>query len=126
MARSIKLADEIMDEAEIASTLHGRSLAGQITHWVKIGKAIEKSRAFSHERISAVLAGKAPTTTLGEEEYAVWADSFEKLVTSPTPQSEAFFAEHRKLGLGSGLDENGNLVKAADFLAEPASSSCRR
>ncbi|WP_296720870.1 hypothetical protein [Erythrobacter sp.] len=116
MARSIKLADEIMDEAEIASALHCRSLAGQITHWVRIGKAIEKSNAFSHERISAVLAGKAPTTTLSEEEYAVWADSFEKLVTSPTPQSKAFFAERRRLGVGSGLDENGNFVQAADLL----------
>lgn len=121
MARSIKFADKNMDEAEIASAHYGRSQASQITHWVKIGKAIEKSTQFSHERISAVLAGKAPTTTLCDEVYALWADSFETLVTSPTPQSKAFFAERRKLGLGSGLDENGNLVTAADLLAKRTS-----
>lgn len=117
MAQSIKLADDLMDEARIASEVHSRSLSGQIAHWARIGKAIERSTAFSHDRIDAVLSGKASTTTLSEEEYAVWSDSFEKLMTSPTPEAEAFFAERRRLGLGSGLDASGKLVNAADLLA---------
>lgn len=60
MAQSIKLADDLMDEARIASEIHSRSLSGQIAHWARIGKAIERSNAFSHDRIDAVLSGKAP------------------------------------------------------------------
>lgn len=118
MAQSIKLADDIMIEARRESELRSRSLSGQIAHWVRIGKAIEQSGAFSHDRINAVLAGKAPTTTLSKEEYAVWSDRFDELLASPTPEAEAFFAERRRLGLGSGLDADGNLVHAANLLAK--------
>lgn len=119
MAQSIKLADDIMAEARLESELQSRSLSGQIAHWVRIGKAVERSRAFSHDRINAVLAGKAPTTTLSDEEYAVWSDKFDDLLTSPTAEEEAFFAERRRLGLGAGLNTDGNLVCAADLLAKP-------
>jgi len=118
MARSIKLPDDIVVAAETQSVLHSRSLGGQITHWAKIGKAIEQSSAFSQARISAVLSGKAPTTTLSPAEYAVWSDRFDEMMGETTPEAEAFFAERRKLGLGSGLDENGKLVEAAELLAK--------
>lgn len=120
MAQSIKLADDLMDEARIASDIHSRSLSGQIAHWARIGKAIERSSAFSHDRINAVLAGKASTTTLTDEEYAVWSDKFDDILTTPTSEEEAFFAERRRLSLGAGLDSSGNLVHAADLLSKPA------
>lgn len=120
MAQSIKLADDIMAEARLESELQSRSLSGQIAHWVRIGKAIERSKAFSHDRINAVLAGKAATTTLTAEEYAVWSDKFDNIITSPTSEEEAFFAERRRLSLGAGLDSSGNLVHAADLLSKPA------
>ncbi len=59
MAQSVKLADDIMALVRHEADLHSRSLAGQITHWLKIGRAIERSGSFDSARITAALEGAA-------------------------------------------------------------------
>ena len=120
MAQSVKIPDDIMAEARLEAELQNRSLSDQIVHWVRIGKAVERSNAFSHDRINAVLTEQAPTTTLTGEEYAVWSDKFNEVMTTPTAAEENFFAERRRLGLGAGLDAAGNLVHAATLISKPA------
>ena len=115
MARSIKISKELMAEVRREAKLQGRTLAAQLEYWVRIGMAIERSSNFSYDRINAVLAAEAQTSTLNDAEYAVWSDRFDELMAKPGPNGEAFFAERRRLGLGVGLDENGNLVRAADL-----------
>ena len=111
MAQSIKLADDIMKIVRRESELQSRSIAGQIAHWVRIGRAIEKSGNFDHARITAALAGDIETTVLTDEEKDVWLDSFVEKMGQPGPDEAAFFARRRQLGLGVGLDEGGNLVR---------------
>lgn len=111
MAQSIKLGDDLMKIVRRESELQSRSLAGQIAHWVRIGRAIEKSGNFDHARITAALAGETETTTLTDEEKDVWLDGFVEKMAQPSPEEEAFFARRRQLGLGVGLDEGGNLVR---------------
>jgi len=93
------------------SELQSRSIAGQIVHWVRIGRAIEKSGNFDHARITAALAGDIETTDLTGEEKDVWLDSFVEKMAQPGPDENAFFARRRRLGLGIGLDEAGRLVR---------------
>ena len=111
MAQSIKLADDIMKIVRRESELQSRSIAGQIAHWVRIGRAIEKSGNFDHDRITAALAGDIETTVLTDEEKDVWLDSFVEKMGQPGTDEDAFFARRRQLGLGVGLDEGGNLVR---------------
>ena len=111
MAQSIKLGDDIMKIIRRESELQSRSLAGQIAHWVRIGRAIEQSGNFDHARISAALAGDIETTELTGEEKDVWLDSFIEKMGQPGSDEEAFFARRRQLGLGVGLDAAGNLVR---------------
>jgi hypothetical protein len=111
MAQSIKLADDIMKIVRRESELQSRSIAGQIAHWVRIGRAIEKSGNFDHARITAALAGNIETTDLTDEEKDVWLDSFIEKMGQPGTDEDAFFARRRQLGLGVGLDEAGNLVR---------------
>ena len=111
MAQSIKLGDDIMKIVRRESELQSRSIAGQIAHWVRIGRAIEKSGNFDHTRITAALAGDIETTGLTDEEKDVWLDSFVEKMAQPDPDENAFFARRRELGLGVGLDEAGNLVR---------------
>lgn len=40
----------------------------------------------------------------------------------PTEAIEAFFAERRKLGLGVGLDENGNLIYGENAAGKKATT----
>lgn len=112
MAQSVKLSDDLMDLVRRESELQSRSVAGQITHWVRIGRAIEKSGNFDHARITAVLAGETGTTELTDEEKDVWLESFTGTMARPGPEEEAVFARRRQLGLGVGLDAAGNLVRA--------------
>lgn len=111
MAQSVKLGDDIMKVVRRESELQSRSVAGQITHWMRIGRAIEKSGNFDHTRITDALAGEIPTAELSDEEKDVWLDSFVEKMGQPGPDEEAFFARRRQLGLGVGLDEVGNLVR---------------
>jgi hypothetical protein len=110
MAQSIKLGDDIMKIVRRESELQSRSIAGQIAHWVRIGRAIEKSGNFDHARITAALAGAIETTDLTDEEKDVWLDSFVDKMGKPGSKEEAFFARRRQFGLGVGLDAAGNLV----------------
>lgn len=111
MAQSIKLADDIMKLVRRESELQSRSIAGQIAHWVRIGRAIEKSGNFDHARITAALAGNIETTDLTDEEKDVWLDSFVEKMGQPGADEDAFFIRRQQLGLGVGLDEGGNLVR---------------
>lgn len=111
MAQSVKLGDDIMKIVRRESELQSRSIAGQIAHWVRIGRAIEKSGNFDHPRITAALAGDMETTDLTHEENYVWLDGFVDKMGRPRPDETAFFHQRLKLGLGVGLDEAGNLVR---------------
>lgn len=111
MAQSIKLGDDLMKIVRRESELQGRSVAGQIAHWARIGRAIEKSGNFDHARITAALAGDIATTELTNEERDVWLDSFVEKMGQSGPDEDAFFARRRQLGLGIGLDAAGNLVR---------------
>lgn len=112
MAQSIKLGDDIMKIVRRESELQSRSIAGQIAHWVRIGRAIEKSGNFDHARITAALAGDIQTTDLTDEEKDVWLDSFIEKMEQPGSDENAFFARRRQYGLGVGLDAAGNVVRA--------------
>jgi len=112
MAQSVKLADDIMAVIRREADLHSRSVAGQITHWVRIGREIERSGAFDHARITAVLEGRLDTTHLRAEEEAAWLDGFTETMGAPSEAEEAFFARRRALGRGVGLDAAGELVHA--------------
>lgn len=112
MAQSVKIPDELMAVVRPEAERHSRSVAGQLAHWAKIGRAIERSGRFSYDRIDAALQGSLLPEELTEEESAIWADEFMKVMSAPSADEVGFFAERRVLGRGVGLDENGTLVRA--------------
>lgn len=112
MAQSVKLANDVMALVRREADLHSRSVAGQITHWLKIGRAIERSGRFDHARITAALEGRLDTTRLQEDEEAIWLDAFTEEMDQPTEAEEAFFARRQALGRGVGLNAGENLIHA--------------
>lgn len=112
MAQSVKLSDGIMALVRREADLQSRSVAGQITHWLRIGRAIEHSGAFDHARIAAALEGRLDTTELGGEEEAVWLDEFTSRMAEPSAAEQDFFRQRRMLGRGVGLYAGGNLIHA--------------
>ena len=55
---------------------------------------------------------RASFGTESGEETDHWLDKFTERMALPGEHEEAFFARRRRLKLGVGLDENGNLVQA--------------
>ncbi len=112
MAQSVKLADEIIDLVRNEARLNCRSLADQITHWLRIGRAIERSGSFDYARITAVLEDDHASTRPHDDEEDAWLDTFTKKMEHPTKAEENFFRRRQSLGRGVGLDAEGNLVYA--------------
>ncbi|SNT42309.1 ParD-like antitoxin of type II toxin-antitoxin system [[Luteovulum] sphaeroides subsp. megalophilum] len=114
MAQSVKLADDVMAQVRREAELHSRSVAGQITHWLRLGRAIEQSGAYDHARVTAALDGRLDTAELREEEEIAWIDAFTEKMSRPSQAEQAFFANRQRLGRGVGLDAAGNLVRAGN------------
>jgi hypothetical protein len=112
MAQSVKLADDVMAVVRREADRQSRSVAGQITHWVRLGKAIEQSGAYDHARVTAALEGRLDTTVLREDEEIAWLEGFTDQMSTPSSSERAWFARRRQLGRGVGLDAAGNLVFA--------------
>ena len=112
MAQSVKLSDDVMAAVRREAELQSRSVGGQITHWLRLGRAIEQSGAYDHARVTATLDGRLDPVELREEEAIAWLDAFTEKMSAPSPTEQAFFANRQKLGRGVGLDAAGNLVHA--------------
>ncbi|WP_199555242.1 TA system antitoxin ParD family protein [Sandaracinobacteroides hominis] len=110
MVQSVKLADDIMTVVRREAELQSRSVAEQVAHWIRIGRAIEKSGNFDHARITAALSGQSETNELTTEDKELWLHRFVGRMGQPGPDEEACFARRRQLGVGVGLDAAGNLV----------------
>ena len=112
MAQSVKFAsDEFVNDARDVSLLHSRSLAGQIMHWARIGRAIERPGSFDYAKILQAQSGQIETTTLTAAEKAVWSEGFLKKMAEPGPEEESYFADLRKSGKAVGLDASGNIAR---------------
>ena len=113
MAKFVKFTDiAFIDDARAVSMVHRRSLADQITHWARIGRAIERSGRFDHTKLSRALAGDLETGTLTAEEKAVWSEAFLEKMSNPGFEEKTFFAGLRTSGAAVGLDAAGSIVRA--------------
>lgn len=111
MAQSVKFADDaLINDARLVAEIQSRSLASQITHWARIGRAVERSGSFDYAKLSRVLAGEVETTVLTDQEKAVWSEQFLAKMSEPGPEEDAFFAELRASGQAVGLDASGKVV----------------
>lgn len=100
MSQSVKLGGDIVALVRREAELQGRSVAGQISHWLRIGRAVELSGRFDHAYVTAALEGRLDTTRLGEEEEAVWLDAFIEKMAQPSDAENAFYARRQALGRG--------------------------
>jgi len=110
MAKSIKVPDETMEIVKRESRLQSRSLAGQIVHWVRIGRAIEQSGTFTYRHIKEALDGNRSPDALTAEEQDVFLAEFTEKTAQPAAREHAFFENRREQGKGVGLADDGTLT----------------
>jgi len=111
MPAAIKLSDEFVNLARGEGRVMGRSIAGQVEHWARLGRAVERAPGFGYERIRSVLSAHASFDDLAADEQAVALAELEAYLEAlPRDHDAGFFAElraagvpiHGELGHGSG------------------------
>ena len=77
---AVKISTPIVEHARAAAKLHSRSISGQVEHWVRIGRAIERSPGYDHARIEAALRAEVAYDDLTGEEQRVYHDRLDEMV----------------------------------------------
>ena len=106
MAQSIKISDQEMEFVRREAKLSGRSIEGQISHWIRIGRSIERSPEFTHANIHNAFEGrKCPGILIGVEQE-VFVEQLLELAGKPTPEQTEFFGIHKKNDLVVGVNKS--------------------
>lgn len=109
---SVKLGASIVDDARREANVLNRSLGGQIEHWARLGRAVERAPGFTIDRVKAALEGSFSVDDLTEEEQEAYFELLGEHFDQPSPAAEAFFEARRAKGGGVGRDSDGRLVRA--------------
>lgn len=120
MAQSVKLSDDEMRIIRREAELQSRSIAGQITHWVRIGRTIERSPNFDYRRVRIALAAALSPDALTLEEQIVWLDRVDGYLAEPgaDPSVAAAFDDLARRPGAAGRDADDNLVVVDKDTAE--------
>ncbi|ARU18296.1 TA system antitoxin ParD family protein [Croceicoccus marinus] len=110
MAKSIKIADELFETVQASSQAFSRTLAGQVSHYIRIGQAVES--LLSHDIVARILQAK-----ISSSEDASALDALSAVAKDPSSEEIEFHIERQLRGLGVGLDDSGNLVYQRDINA---------
>jgi hypothetical protein len=112
---AIKLSDRFVNLARSEGRVMGRSIAGQVEHWARLGRAVERSSAFGYERIRSVLSARDSFDDLTADEQAVaLAELDAYLEELPREQDAGFFAKLRAAGAPiHGEHGRGSVAKVA-------------
>ncbi len=108
--KAVKLTEELVEAARAESTLWSRSMTQQVEHWARIGRAIERTGAISHEQVRAALAGELSYDELATVDRMVVLGQLERAVFHPKGNAELaglLAAEGRPM---STVDAEGRLT----------------
>ena len=84
MAKSVRLSDELVNNASQEGRFLKRSAAGQIEYWAEIGKLVEQTGCFSLSRIRSFQEGHVSIDDLTpDERIAASRSLFDQLAEAP-------------------------------------------
>ena len=119
MAQSVKIADDEMEVIREEAAVQNRSIAGQLTHWVRIGREIERSSYFDYARVRAALTAELSPDDLTPEEHVVWFDELDKYMTEldADPDVAAAFKRLGEQPGAAGTNDKDELVVVGENAA---------
>ena len=88
MPGAVKLSDDLIEAARHQSRVWSRSMTQQIEYWARIGRAIERSGAISHDRVGEALTAQLAFDALGTEERMAVLGQLEREVGLPRGDRE--------------------------------------
>lgn len=109
---SVKFPDAFVEDARREAQLFNRSVAGQIEHWARIGRALEGAPQFSTDRVRATLMGRLKIEELGAAERRAVLDSMFFWAANPSSEEKDEYAALAKLPGAVGTDKKGRIVRS--------------
>lgn len=106
MAKSVRLSDELVNNASQEGRFLKRSAAGQIEYWAEIGKLVEQTGCFSLSRIRSFQEGHVSIDDLTpDERIAASRSLFDQLAEAPNREgviNELKSSEHPYYSANNG------------------------
>jgi hypothetical protein len=100
MPTAVKLSAALVDLARDEGRVLGRSIAGQVEHWARLGRTVERAPGFGYERVRAALSAQVSFDDLrADERAAALAELEDYLEHLPCDRDAAFFARLRAAGV---------------------------
>ncbi len=93
MPHTVRISDEEMKIVREAAKTHSRSIAKQVEHWLRLGRATERSSNFSFERVELALKAQLSIDELTGEEQEAYMEKFNERMSNFTPEIEAAYAK---------------------------------
>ena len=128
MSSAIKLSAEFVDLARGEGRVMGRSIAGQVEHWARLGRAIERAPGFAYERVHAALSAQtSPDDLTADEQGVALAELEDYLEHLPRDRDARFFATLRAAGAPvHGVSDNDRSRSPASTTRRTARKATRR
>lgn len=107
---TIKIPSALLEAARDEAALQDRSISGQVSHWMRIGRAIERSDRFSFDQVRDVLAGEQSPDALTADEQTAWFALIDEQINLPDSDIDRAFAALGETSGAAGYDEDDQLV----------------
>jgi hypothetical protein len=106
MGKALKISDADYEVLREAAAVNSRSLTGQLEHWMRIGRAVERDPSIAYSRIEQALRGLLSPDDLDIAEQDAFFEQFTERMGAPAAGEVSFFA---KLASGAGDDDDSKL-----------------
>lgn len=108
---SVKLTTEFLDEARREADAFNRSLAAQVEHWARIGRAVEHTPGLGVSDVQSLFDGRFKVEDLAPSvRGAFWGHMTEAFKASDA-EADAYYAELASREGAVGRNAQGELVR---------------
>lgn len=108
---SVKFPDAFVENARREAALFNRSVAGQIEHWARLGRALEGAPGVSGRRVKDTLQGRVTLQNLTKKEQEALLDDMHEWLKIPSDEEVAAYAALADLPGAVGTNGTGEIMR---------------
>lgn len=101
---SVKLSAQLVDEARREAELCTRSIAVQVEHWAKLGRAVERAQGGTIDRVKAAVDGRVDPAELSITERAYYYDLLDAAIAEASAAEADAIAKAGTVPGAAGYD----------------------
>lgn len=108
---SVKLSNDLLDDARKEAETLNRSLGAQVEHWARIGRLVEGAPGIGVAEVRSLFDGSFKVEDLAPATRAAFWAHMSSAFRSPDAEADAYYAELGAREGAVGRDEQGRLVR---------------